>query len=86
LAACSTVGATVLLSQPRWFDVYGLSAVALGLNTLVVAGLARALLDRYGVNEIGALLFIGLVAAGLLAASVSGVLHLARRQGQGAPT
>lgn len=72
--------AGVAFAQTRWFDVYGLSAVALGLNTLVVAGLARALFEssRSG-DPIGRLLVLGLVAAGLLAVSVNGVLRLARR-------
>ncbi|WP_372526415.1 DUF2157 domain-containing protein [Piscinibacter sp.] len=70
-----------VLALPRLFDVYGLSAVALGLNTLVVAGLARALFENHhGGDPIGQLLLLGLVAAGLLAATVNLVLRLARRQ------
>jgi uncharacterized membrane protein len=66
---------------PRTFDVFGVSALAFGLNTLLVAGLARLLFDRHGEGEpIGRFLLLGLVAAGLLAASVAAVLKLARRQ------
>lgn len=70
----------------RNFDVFALSAVALGLNTLVVAGLARLLLDFSSRGDpIGRLLLIGLAAAGLLAASVSLILKLSRqRAGAGA--
>jgi uncharacterized membrane protein len=71
------------LSQAAWFDVFGLSAAALGLNTLVVAGLARVLFDNHsGGDPIGRLLLMGLVAAGLLAASVAGVLRLSRRDAE----
>lgn len=74
--------AAVVLALPRFAEVYGLSAVALGLNTLIVAGLARWLFEgpRDG-DPIGRLFVLGLVAAGLLAATVSGVLRVARRQG-----
>jgi uncharacterized membrane protein len=63
------------------FDVFALSAAALGLNTLVVAGLARLLFGRgSGGDPIGRLLLLGLVAAGLLAASVNVILKLVRRR------
>lgn len=69
-----------LLVSPRSFDVFALSAVALGLDTLLVAGLARLMFGSGGGGDtIGRLLIIGLFAAGLLAASVSVILKLARR-------
>lgn len=68
-----------LLIPPKSFDVFALSAVALGLDTLVVAGLVRLLFDSGGGDPIGRLLLIGLFAAGLLALSVSVILKLARR-------
>ena len=72
--------ATLALALPRSFEVFGLSAVVLGLDTLLVAGLARALFDKHrGGEPIVELLVLGLVAAGLLAVSVTGVLRLARR-------
>ncbi len=67
------------LARPASFDVFGLSAAALGLNLLLVCGLARLLMEGAGNNPIGALLLLGLCAAGLLAGTVSGVLRLARR-------
>jgi len=73
-------GAALLAWRPA-FDVFALSAVALGLNTLVTCGLGRALFHNGGSNDVGAFLFIGVVAAGLLAASVSAILRLARRYG-----
>ena len=72
--------AAVVLSNRRLFDIYGLSAVALGLNALLVAGLTHWLFDRRSpFDEISRMLLLGLSAAGLLAASVSGVMRLARR-------
>jgi uncharacterized membrane protein len=73
-AACAT---------PRGFDVFGLSAAALAINTLLVAGLARALFEHHRGTEVGPLFLVGTVAAGLLAATVSGILRLARHH---APT
>lgn len=73
-------GAAGLLVPPKSFDVFALSAVALGLDTLLVAGLVRLMFDSGGGGDpIGRLLLIGLCAAGLLAASVSVILKLARR-------
>ncbi|MGY4831626.1 DUF2157 domain-containing protein [Sphaerotilaceae bacterium SBD11-9] len=74
------VGAGLLCWRPA-FDLFALSAVALGLNVLIVAGVARAMFDSSSGDPIGRLLVLGLLAAGLLAASVSGILKLARRQG-----
>jgi uncharacterized membrane protein len=73
-------GLALLFMQRRAFDVFVLSAVALGIDTLLVAGLARALFARSmgSGDPIGRLLLIGLVAAGLLAVSVNLVLKLAR--------
>ena len=68
------------------FDVFALSAVALGLNTLLVAGLARWLFQERHGDTIGGLFLIGAVAAGLLAASVNGVLRLARHHERAAAT
>lgn len=74
--------AAAALTPPRSFEVYVLSAVALGWNTLVVAGLARWLFDQtHHADPIGPLLVLGLAAAGLLAGTVSGVMRLSRRYG-----
>lgn len=70
-----------LFAQRVTFDVFALSAVALGLNALLVGGLARLLLHGASGEPIGSLSLIGLAAAGLLAASVSAILHLARTYG-----
>lgn len=79
-AALLLLGATaVLLCTARWFDVFLLSAVALALDTLLVAGAVRVLF-WHGVNDpIGRLLLLGLMGAGLLAASVTIILRVARR-------
>jgi len=68
------------LSRPAFFEVYGLSAVAMGLNSLLVGGLVRLLFNSGGSDPVGALLLIGLVAAGLLAGSVHLILKLSRAQ------
>src|SRR5450830_282972 len=71
--------ACALLATRQLFDVFGLSAVALGLNTLLVGGLARALLSGSG-GGIGGLLMLGLLAAGLLANTVQAILWRTRRE------
>jgi uncharacterized membrane protein len=73
------VGAAVMLARSESFDVFGLSAVAFGLDALLVGGLAYALFHNLHGDGFAALLLIGLVAAGLVAATVSLVLRLARR-------
>ena len=78
-------GAALVLALPLAFEVGTLSAVALGLDTLLVAGLAHRLLRGYLFDEpIGPLFVLGLVAAALVAASVSVILWLARRHSGGA--
>ncbi len=75
------VAAGALAASPRFFDVFVLSAVALGLDTLLVAGLGRWLFDgrsRTG-EPIMELLLIGGLAALLLALSVQQLMRLARR-------
>lgn len=68
------------LARRDSFDIYGLSAAALGLDVLLVCGLGRWLFDSHGSGDtVGRLLVLGLSAAALLAATVSGVLRLARR-------
>ena len=66
------------LASPWLFEVYGLSAASLGLNTLSVSGLAHAFITGSGGDAIGALLLLGLIAAALLAATVSGIMRLSR--------
>jgi len=57
----------------RHAEVYALSALALAVDTLLVAGLARAVIEARG--DIGGVFLIGLVACGLLAASVSLIMR-----------
>lgn len=67
-----------ILNARGWFDVFAVSAVALGLNVLLVIGLARWVFDTGGGDWIGRMMLIGMFAAGLLAASVSGIVKLSR--------
>jgi uncharacterized membrane protein len=62
-------------------DIVALSAAALGLNVLLFAGLAHWLFDDGSGDAVGRLLVLGAVAAGLLAATVSLILRLARAAG-----
>ncbi|MDP2368919.1 DUF2157 domain-containing protein [Rhodoferax sp.] len=86
VAALYWLGLTLLvlagagLASKQLFEIYGLSAVSLGLNTLLIFGLGRALFhDSRGDNWLGAMLLLGLVAAALLAGTVSVLLRLSRR-------
>ncbi|MGM9513249.1 DUF2157 domain-containing protein [Roseateles sp. DB2] len=65
----------------RWREVYALSALALALDTLLLAGLGRLMLKGQQGDPIGAMLLLGLVAAGLLTASVQLILRRVRTQG-----
>ena len=60
----------------RRAEVYALSALALAVDTLLVAGLARLVYDVKG--DVGGLFLIGLVACGLLAFSVSQIMRRVR--------
>lgn len=66
------------LASPGLFEVYGLSVASLALNTLIVSGLGHAWLTGSDGDAIGALLLLGLVAAALLAATVSSIMRLSR--------
>ena len=72
-------GGAVMLARRESFDVFGLSAVGLGLDALLVGGFSYLLLHNAHGDGIGILLFIGLAAAGLVAATVSVVLRLQQR-------
>ena len=67
------------LASEKLFDIYGLSAVSLGLNVLLICGLARLLFYSNSSAWLGALFILGLAAAGLLAGTVSLLLRLSRR-------
>jgi uncharacterized membrane protein len=70
-----------VFAQGRWFDVFLLSAVALGLNVLLVTGFGRWLFAGSSSSDVlGRLLLLGLMAAGLLAASVAGIARLSRQE------
>jgi uncharacterized membrane protein len=72
-----------MLSSAKFFDIFGLSAIALGLNILLISGLGKLLFNVHSSDFIGPLLLIGLAAAGLLAATVALILHLSRRHASG---
>ena len=69
-----------LLNIRLMFDIFAISAVALGVNALLAGGVARWLFDSGGDGDwVGKLMLMGLIAAGLLASTVSGILKWARR-------
>ena len=75
-----------LLNTRDLFDIFAISAVALGVNALLAVGVARVLFDNGGGGDwIGKLMLMGLIAAGLLAGTVSGILRLARRHAAALP-
>jgi uncharacterized membrane protein len=80
----AAMAAVLALGPARGFDIFGLSAAALALNVLLFAGLARWLFDGGGGGDpLGRMLMLGLLAAGMLAATVSLILRLHRaRQAQ----
>jgi len=76
-----------LFSTPRAFDLFILSGVALALNALLDAGLGRVLVEvEHHGDPIGSLLLWCLAAAGLLAATVKGLMTLNRRSPAAAET
>ncbi len=68
-------GFAAAFTTPRLFDVYVLSAVGLVLDGLITAGIGHAIWS----DAVGSLFLIGLVAAGLLAGTVSLILRLVRQ-------
>lgn len=79
LALFILVLAAAAFMSRRLFDLFPLSAIGLALNVLLIGLLAHQLNDVLGRWSIPQLLFIGVAAAGLLAATVSVILKLAAR-------
>lgn len=73
-------GTAFALASRKLFDIFCLSAVGLGLNVLLIFGLGKVLFhDTRGDFWMGAMLLLGLAAAGLLAGTVGVLLRLSRR-------
>jgi hypothetical protein len=68
-----------MLCAARLWDLFAASAVLLGLNGLLVAGMVRWLFDDTRGDWIGRLLLTGFFAAAVLAMSVTVVMRLDRR-------
>jgi hypothetical protein len=72
--------AGVGLASRQLFEIFGLSAIGLGLNVLLIFGFGKVLFQgSHSDNWLGAMLLLGLAAAGLLAGTVSLLLRLSRR-------
>jgi uncharacterized membrane protein len=69
--------AAALFSMRRFFDIFALSAVGLGLNILLVCGTAHWMFKDNPKESVVQFMTIGLVAAALLAATVSLIMKLA---------
>lgn len=67
------------LAQPKLFDVFLLSVIALAAVVLLLAGLARVLFDGLNSDWFGALFILALSAAGLLAGMVRLILYLSKK-------
>jgi len=80
LGLCLLALAGIALASRQLFEIFGLSTVSLALNILLIFGLGKWLFhDNPGDNWLGAMLLLGLAAAGLLAGTVSVLLRLSRR-------
>jgi len=71
--------AAVVLQTRRLFDVFGLSAVTLGINIVLVTGLGSRMVDTRG-DVIANMAMTGLFAALLLAGSVKFIMWRARQE------
>lgn len=75
-------GAAAALRTARLHDTFALSAVAFAINVLLVIGMVYWLLDGAGHEPIFQMIVVGLVAAGLLAATVKIVVSVAHQHAQ----
>lgn len=83
MATTCLAGGAAMLCTPRWHDTFGLSTLGLALNVLLVAGLAKALIEKAGREPIIETLIVGVAAAALLAATVKLVIRLSDKHGTG---
>lgn len=74
---CVAVG-LVLLRFARPLDLSLLTLLALGFDTLLIAGIARALISGFRNVDLGAILFTGLLSAAVVAATAMALLRIAR--------
>jgi uncharacterized membrane protein len=75
-----TLGAAAaLFSERRFFDIFALSTVGLGLNVLLLAGTADFVLRNSHSNLVLPLLIVAVVAALLLGSTVQQIMQLSRR-------
>ena len=79
LGSVMIIAAAAALSQRRFYDLFALSSVALALNVLAFGLLVTIVVDDNDSNLLAALVMLGLLAAGMLAGTVSFVLGVSRR-------
>lgn len=84
--ALSMLGlAALAMVRARLHDLHALSALGLVIDTLLVCGLGRLLLADLDQDAFGVFLLLGLVAAGLVAATVASILKLGRSASTSSP-
>ena len=77
-------GGAWLFSRQRYFDVFVLSVVVLAIDVLLIAGLCRFLFDSLHPDGVFSFLILGLLSAGIVAASAGMVREFVRAQETGA--
>lgn len=82
LGLAMLAGAATAFCTPRLHDTYALSAIGLGLNTLLVGALVRLLFDQAQGDSVWRLMVTGIGAAGLLAMTVKLILMQSRTYDQ----
>ena len=75
--------AATAFCRAQHYDTFALSVIGLGLNVLLVGGLARLRFDGPRGETLLPLLILGLAAAGLLAATVNLILRVSRQHDVG---
>ena len=75
---CLLAGAALCFAWRPMFDLFNLSIVALAFDVLIFGAIAHAILEGRNANA-GSLLLLGLMAAALLAATVSAVMQVLKK-------
>ncbi|NRR34310.1 DUF2157 domain-containing protein [Oxalobacteraceae bacterium] len=76
-------GAACVLSQPRTYDIFGLSVLALALNVLIDCEIIKLLFSSWKESELLSLLLAGFLIAVLLGWTVKLLVHITRKLAQG---
>lgn len=83
LTVLGGIAAWLAASRPR--DMFLLAATALAIDTTLICGVVRSIWPSVRSSDWGAFLLIGLIAAGIVAASVVVLMRLARNDNNSPP-